>query len=497
LILAVVVLSLINVIASQTYSVRSGINIDPGIKVIRDKFNGSTTDFLRMSDEQLSSIDNMTLEITPYGKIIFNESINLSEVLDNDVVDLDRNVNIEENFVSVNTEHFTNLRKSAIISLYNLSFDNPRILKDGGVCSSCGILGYISGNLTFGTISFSNYTVEETPEQLPVVIASTGGGGGSKKAEIRGIIKEANFTKDIDLLNVKLKQGEVVQKTIKITNTGEKEILFTLTSRNIEKYVLFDEDVFSLSSGQSREVKIFFFSEENEPADVHTGKIFINAMPKTEYVNVILEIQEMSPLFDLKSKLARTEIRKDGSLNAEIEITNMGDIKKTDATLEYFIEDFAGKRIKIEEETLAIQKYLKIKKSFELPDEIEVGDYFFFVRLTNGNNIATSGNKFRVIGKNYDIYIILSVLTILLIIYILYYLNKSYKNKKMNESILIIKIDRLLINGIISLKAKNILECKRVYQEIIRLYEKLNFAHPILKRDISDFRLSMSRTFHK
>jgi len=61
--------------ATDSYNVASGIQIDLGIKVIYSTFNGNTTDFLRMNDENLSSILNLTLEKLLFGKIIFTQIV--------------------------------------------------------------------------------------------------------------------------------------------------------------------------------------------------------------------------------------------------------------------------------------------------------------------------------------------------------------------------------------------------------------------------------------
>ncbi|RLI51896.1 MAG: hypothetical protein DRP09_18735, partial [Candidatus Thorarchaeota archaeon] len=64
-------------------SVQSSISIDPGIVVRYSNFNGNTTDFLYLNDSELSRISNLTLERSPYGKVVFQETINLTQDTDN------------------------------------------------------------------------------------------------------------------------------------------------------------------------------------------------------------------------------------------------------------------------------------------------------------------------------------------------------------------------------------------------------------------------------
>ncbi|MBU3912491.1 MAG: hypothetical protein KKE50_00200 [Nanoarchaeota archaeon] len=49
-----------------------------GIKVYSNEFDGFTTDFLRMSDVELGSIEDITLENSNYGKIVFSQAVNLT-----------------------------------------------------------------------------------------------------------------------------------------------------------------------------------------------------------------------------------------------------------------------------------------------------------------------------------------------------------------------------------------------------------------------------------
>jgi len=136
------------------------VNVDPGIVVIYDTFDGSTTGFLYLSDIELETIDNMTLERTDYGKIIFNETVNLTQDVVAGVVNLDNNVNISDNWIDINVTTMTSLTKAATIHLYGLNFSVARIMRDGVVCSSsfCTLISYSNntGILVFNVSQFSN-----------------------------------------------------------------------------------------------------------------------------------------------------------------------------------------------------------------------------------------------------------------------------------------------------------------------------------------------------
>ena len=72
----------------------------------------------------------------------------------------------------------------------NLTFTNPRILRDNEVCPSdiCTMESYDDGNLTLNVTGFSEYSAEETPTSSTTMVAT--GGGGMKKVEIIEFIEE-------------------------------------------------------------------------------------------------------------------------------------------------------------------------------------------------------------------------------------------------------------------------------------------------------------------
>jgi len=118
------------------------------------KFNGSTTDWDYITN--LSAVPiSMILEIEAHGKIEFLEVINVSGK------DLDANVFISYNNITVDSVTLPALNKSARLSLYNLLFIDPVILKDGNLCAYCNEISYSGGTLIFNVTSFSSYTVRE------------------------------------------------------------------------------------------------------------------------------------------------------------------------------------------------------------------------------------------------------------------------------------------------------------------------------------------------
>ncbi|GAG17999.1 unnamed protein product, partial [marine sediment metagenome] len=122
--------------------------------IISTEFRGNSTD---LSAVDLSNITNLVLE-TDYGKISFSETISI-----NRSIDLNSNIRIENNSIFINTTALPELNKSAVLTLYNLAFVNPIILKDGNELPSsvCIRISYENGTLVFNVTLFSAYSVAE------------------------------------------------------------------------------------------------------------------------------------------------------------------------------------------------------------------------------------------------------------------------------------------------------------------------------------------------
>ncbi|MCH8066949.1 MAG: PGF-pre-PGF domain-containing protein [Nanoarchaeota archaeon] len=135
-----------------------GISAFRKVVVVRAfRFNRTTTDFTTIN---INNITNLTIENSVAGKINFTQAIDLGAG-----GDINRYVNISFNRIELNSTAIPALNKSAILYLYNLTFTNPRILRDGSVCLTtiCKKLSYTKGTLKFNVTQFTVYSAEETP----------------------------------------------------------------------------------------------------------------------------------------------------------------------------------------------------------------------------------------------------------------------------------------------------------------------------------------------
>ncbi len=132
-----------------------------GQKPAYSSFNGQTTDFKRVVDRTNTTV---ILERSGAAKINYrNRALNISGY------DLDSNVILDNNNITIIAEEVPNLNVSAEIVFYDLRYyKTPLVYKDGEICTSgeiCNITNYnvsngdsTSGVLTVNVSGFSSYT---------------------------------------------------------------------------------------------------------------------------------------------------------------------------------------------------------------------------------------------------------------------------------------------------------------------------------------------------
>jgi hypothetical protein len=132
------------------------------------RFSGNTTDF---SNVDVSNITNLVIEIPYLGKINFSENVNLLGGMD-----IDSHSNITFNRIYMNSSVLPALNKPARLTFHNITFNNPRPVRDGQFCPSsiCTEVSYSNNVFIYDVNEFSVYSSEETP--VSTVPVSSGGG---------------------------------------------------------------------------------------------------------------------------------------------------------------------------------------------------------------------------------------------------------------------------------------------------------------------------------
>jgi len=386
---------------------------------------GDSTDFNKTAYEDLQNLSNVVLENTDYGKIQFNEIINLTNISDNEI-DFDTYTNISLNHIEINTTALANFNKSATLSLYNLTFTSPRILRDGSVCPDpiCTIINYSGGTLVFNITQFTAYSAEESPEELseeestPSSV-STGG----------GITRTKSFSVNINEISVHLKQGEVATRNIVITNNLNKQLNIIISSQRIENFILIRDSMINLAPGESKSIPIDFIARTTDIPELYLGKIIIKEGGIEEEILVILEVESKDILLDVYAEipLISKKVLRGEDLFAEIRILNLGAFGgRQDVKIEYKVKDLDGNDIFEEHETIAIETQTSFIKRIHIPEYIEHGNYILYIRAIYDGEVASASARFEVakskVALSEKVFIVIFVFLIIIISFLVYYI---------------------------------------------------------------------------
>ncbi len=365
------------------------------------QYSGNTTDFNSFTHEQFENITNFTLEKPSFGQIFFLENINISY----DDVNLDSFTEIRSNYIALNSSSTPFLNKSAKLSLYGLTFSNPRLLKEGSICPDtiCKKISYNNGILIFNVTGFTYYSAEETPSGG----VGSGSGGSSGSTSYTGSIVYAKNQTTIvinpDLIKISLKQNENLKVYFELTNNGKEELDVDIDSTNVKDFVTFitgeNKLHLKLKPGEKKIVQLIFSASTSTDPGVYNRIIKITSGDIKQIINLVIEIESKEALFDVITKIPdRYKYIAPGNiLLAEVTIFNvkpLGNI--VDVTIDFQIKTLAGEVIISGQETRAIDRQISFVKELNIPKDAVSGQYILYVKASYKSNVGSSTESFHV-----------------------------------------------------------------------------------------------------
>lgn len=438
------------------------------IKIIMDNFNedyevsdeshqenrkkdkkGETTQIFDYPLEEMQELDDFILDDDLNGKIEFNEPVNLTDNIgfSNRIINFTDSVNISYNYIEINSTKFPGLNRFATLTLKDLTFNNPRILKDGEICSEleCIIINYSRGDLTFMVDGFSKYSAEDTPNETRP--PSGGGGGGSILPWVK-----SNLYLDYEQISLKIKQGETSFKQINITNYGNQKMTLTLNvSSNLDEFLNLEENQITLNPGESKMIPLDFFVRENTTPGMYLGKLIINpGTNQLEKVIIIgLEVITKNPLFDIRIYVPEKylQIMPGEEIYYSVEIFNLGDIdEEVDVEVEYSLLNDKGEIVTSYHESMAVITKLSYIRQKEVPDHIPLGNYVIYLKATYAGQVSSTSQMITIgpgheiesplTGFVYVIPVIVSIIAMIILILLFWILLKVNKKDRFKEMIL-------------------------------------------------------------
>lgn len=450
LLLGIVFLLIAFVVAD--ISTPSGISLN--ILTIRyDNFDSSTTDFNSFNESALRNLSNVILEIGEFGKIEFEENLDIVLMDGGDsLVDFDSDVNISSNLIYVDYLNLPGINKSAILTLRGISFDDVLIYNKGVNCTNCELISYSGGELVFRTPVFEGpyYAVEvvvplfcgdgecnngedynscpedcEEPYNPP---SSGGGGGGGTTSPTTNMTSPPDGVYDFwiypELVEMKLRKGAYFRDTIRVENNGSKTLDIFIGVSELSSYIFPETKSFKLEPGEFRDIKFDVYISDSVPADVYLGKIIFSSTYVQKNANVVLQVREREALFDIRTTVIKKYVNPGGKVKANITLINMGDLSNFDVNLEYKVLDFEKNEYTIKMEQFAINRTHSGVYFLELPENISVGDYVFYSTVSYKDINATSYDVFVVEIVSSIVWVVLLVLILVLILIIILWYRK-------------------------------------------------------------------------
>jgi hypothetical protein len=409
------------------------------IIVIYEEFRGSkrgsSIDFDSLSDEQLENLPDMVLENINYGKILWNKNINITDDINpgDRITNLDRGVEVGRNFIFVNSTYLPNLNNKSTLWFYNLSFKNPKVMKDGKACPSSVCTGqqYLGGTLRVNVTGFSNYSVQETSG------GRGGGGGGGTISSTNVSESEILFFFYPDLIKASLIKGEKKTEHIKIKNFENSSVEFQL-SLDLDMLNLSEEN-FILGPQEEKDIILIIKVPQDIEPEIYTGNVIITAKEgnrtKTEKINVVVAVSEEKKLFDLKVNVPPEykSVKAGDSVLAEIEIYNLGITQEeVDVELRYSLRDLDNNIIQEGSKTIAVHTTASDVLRLDVPKNTKKGRYIFAVDVVYDSQKAFSIDDFNVENKepiNFTYILITTVVALAIILVLIEYRKYRHMEK--------------------------------------------------------------------
>ncbi len=450
----------------------SDVSIRP-LTIYYETFNGSTTEFSNYTFEELQDLSGTVLEKSDYGKIEFLENLNFSLVGGEDaIVDFDSYFNISDNLIYANPTYLPYMDKSAEMEIHGLSYEDPVVVNGVDECTTCNIINYSGGTLTFNTTLFEgpfyvrnasdfveepvcgNGVVEEGEEcddgntengdgcSSSCLIEDDdggdtggGGGGGGDPGETPIEDGEDQVEEDIisvepEFLVVKMNKGEYYRERIKILNNGTRDLNVSIFMvGEISDYIFPEKRRVSVGEDSIEEIYYDIYFSRSVPADVYTGKVIFSGGNARFEQEVILDVRSEDALFDIKAEVLKRYLFPGARARANVSIINMGDLRNFDVEFEYKIIDYEKNVYSSKKEFFAMNRTYSNIFFLDLPEDIEIGDYLFYGKVVYPpTNISASAyDTITVENVSFWTWILLILILILIGIYV-YYRYRKYSS---------------------------------------------------------------------
>ncbi|MFA5857096.1 MAG: hypothetical protein WC867_07065 [Candidatus Pacearchaeota archaeon] len=288
------------------------------------------------------------------------------------------------------------------------------------------------------------------------------------KKKIKDFLVEPSFFK------ISMKQASVDTRILKITNIGNTEIFINLSLLGVEDFVVLSENSFNLTNGEVKKITVDFITKNNTVPDQYFGRIIVSSSQIQE-VPVIIDVNPINQKFSVDVNISeKYKVVKPGEMvQANIIIKNIKDITPTNVKLHIAIKDFSGTIYDSYEEDILFDDTLNLIRNITVPSNTIVGEYLFYARIYDENNIAIDSDSFQVgtryllavYFKKYFLFILLLFLFILTIFLILRYKKEREKERTLTLYLMLTELKNLIKDGKFDKAVQLYIRIKTIYGE--------------------------------
>ncbi len=255
-------------------------------------------------------------------------------------------------------------------------------------------------------------------------------GGGSIVTVVPNV-SSGKVNIEPSLLQVTLKKGEVIQKTLKIKNSKDSAVNLKFSlSNSLNQFASIPSNSLTLNTNSEGLLSINFFSHEKTAIGVYTGKIIVDDGNFIREIPVVINVNDRKSLFDIGISLDNKNIKSGQDLGFNLNLFNLGETGRVDAIVEYLIKDFEGNVIAKKEETVAVETRASLNNKFNIPLNLVSGKYSIAAIVKYGNFSGVSSDTFEVINGIRYFFVIIFILIVLILGIIFYFPIRTILNRK-------------------------------------------------------------------
>jgi hypothetical protein len=296
-------------------------------------------------------------------------------------------------------------------------------------------------------------------------LVGIGGGGGSSLSnncgngiceigenvdncpEDCGTVERPPFSIKTNLTDVQIEPGQSDLYAIWIKNTAGKTISNSIQfTGSIFHFLEIEENYVELADGEEEMIPVYVtIPASTEPA-VYTGEFVVTGTGYTQRVPVTITVPYPGTLYlDVVVETLTKKVSPNSTAVFHILIYNLGFRKRINVSVAYTVKQIETSNVIFQEvEEKTIEASLPIIKNYQVPGDMELGDYSYEVEVEFLGQKISSADTFTVVKPFWTptrIRFILIIVILISVGIIFYYLRKLYKDWRASKLRYIFPID--------------------------------------------------------